>query len=282
MTEMTFGYRRDPLVGRDEQGNDFNWVEKDNDFTTQLKPKLTLSEAGDVDLRSYTTETNQYGLFACAGNATADSIEVLDDIAEKDLAALESRAPNPPTQVSRLFVYTMARGMMDEDGDGQGDINKDTGTYIRLCFEVLSRFGVCDETIWPYDESKVYTSPSIKALRQAVGHRIHSYYRIKELGEDRLAAMVAALRAKHPVVFGTLVDQSFMDPSGPAIVGPPTGATVGGHAMLCVGYINGNFLVKNSWGKGWRDNGFVLFSPEYMMWASTWDLWVPTLGTNFK
>jgi len=281
MTEFTFGYRRDPLVGKDEQGNEFDWVEKDNDFTVQLKPKLVTFGDGDVDLSGYTTETNQARLSACAGNATADSIEVLDDIAEKDLAAIEKRAAKPPRQVSRLFVYSMARGMMDDDGDGQGDIDKDEGTYIRLCFEVLSRFGVCDETIWPYDESKVYASPSIKALRQAVGHRIHSYYRIKELGDDRLAAMVAALRAKHPVVFGTLIDHAFMDSNGSGVIRPPTGATAGGHAMLCVGYVNGNFLVKNSWGKGWRDNGFALFSPEYMTWASTWDLWVPTLGTQF-
>lgn len=276
----TFGYKRDPLVGVDAAGNEFDWIEKDNDFTTQLKPKLTLG-LGDIDLSGFTTETNQFGLSACAGNATGDSIEVLNDIEEKDLAAAEGRSPNPPTQVSRLFIYSLARGMMDDDGDGQGDIDKDEGTYIRLCFEVLSRFGVCDETVWPYNEAKVYTAPSIKAMRQAVGHRIHSYYRIKELGDDRLDAIVSALRARHPVVFGTLVDRAFMQPNGPSVVSPPTGATAGGHAMLIVGYVNGNFLVKNSWGKGWRDNGFVLFSPEYMKWTNTWDLWVPTLGTKF-
>lgn len=274
---MTFGYRRDPVVGAD--GTD--WIAKDRDFTTVLKPSLSVG-AGDIDLSGYTTETNQYGLSACAGNATGDSIEVLNDIEEKAKAAAEGRAPNPPIQVSRLFIYSMARGMMDDDGDGQGDINKDEGTYIRLCFEVLSRFGVCDEKVWPYDQTKVFVSPSIKAMRQAVGHRIHSYYRIKETGDDRLDAIVSALRAKHPVVFGTLVDNAFMQANGPSVVGPPGGSTAGGHAMLCVGYVNGNFLVKNSWGKGWRDNGFVLLTPEYMKWANTWDLWVPTLGTQFK
>jgi len=277
---VTFGYKRDPQVGTDTNGNEYDWLAKDSDFKTQLLPKLTLA-AGDVDLSEYTTETNQFGLSACAGNATGDSIEVLNDIDEKAKAKAENRAPKPPVQVSRLFIYSMARSLMDDDGDGQGDIDKDEGTYIRLCFEVLSRFGVCEESIWAYDESKVFVAPSIKALRRAVGRRIHSYYRIKQTGDDRLDAMVSALRAKHPVVFGTLVDQAFMQTNGPSIVSPPTGATVGGHAMLCVGYVDGKFLVKNSWGKGWRDNGFCLFTPEYMKWVNTWDLWVPTLGTVF-
>jgi len=280
MPPSPFGYKPDPRTGTDLNGKEFDWFEKDKDFDQDLLPRLNLGE-GDVDLSEYTTETNQGGLSSCAGNATGDSIEVLNDIAEKAKAASEGRTPAPPIQVSRLFIYSMARGMMDDDGDGQGDIDKDAGTYIRLCFEVLSRFGVCDEKVWPYDQSKVFVAPSIKAMRQAVGHRIHSYYRIKSTGDDRLDSIVAALRAKHPVVFGTLVDYDFMQLNGPSVINPPTGATAGGHAMLCVGYVNGNFLVKNSWGKHWRDNGFALLTPEYMKWANTWDLWVPTKSMPF-
>lgn len=275
-----FGYKPDPTVGIDENGNEFDWLAKDLDFTTNLKPSLVMAD-GDVDLSSFTTETNQFGLSSCAGNATADSIELLNAIREATLAVSEKRSPRPTIQVSRLFIYALARGMMDDDGDGQGDIDKDEGTYIRNCFEVLSRFGVCDENIWAYDESKVYTAPSIKAMRQAVGHRIHSYYRIRETGDDRLEAIKSALQAKHPVVFGTLVDHPFLQRPGPSIVDPPKGATAGGHAMMIVGYVDGNFLVKNSWGKHWRDGGFALLTPDYITWENTSDLWVPTLGTEF-
>ncbi len=275
-----FGYKPDPTVGIDENGNEFDWLAKDLDFTTNLKPSLVMAD-GDVDLSSFTTETNQFGLSSCAGNATADSIELLNAIREATLAVSEKRSPRPTIQVSRLFIYALARGMMDDDGDGQGDIDKDEGTYIRNCFEVLSRFGVCDENIWAYDESKVYTAPSIKAMRQAVGHRIHSYYRIRETGDDRLEAIKSALQAKHPVVFGTLVDQDFLRRLGPSVVDYPRGATVGGHAMMVVGYVGGDFIVKNSWSKHWRDDGFVRLTPEYLMWGNTSDLWVPTLGTQF-
>jgi C1A family cysteine protease len=80
------------------------------------------------------------------------------------------------------------------------------------------------------------------------------------------------------VVFGTLIDEAFRDRGGPSVVDAPKGATIGGHAMIIVGYIGGKFLVKNSWGKGWRQGGYAFFTPEYIAWEDTWDLWVPTLG----
>jgi len=265
------GYRRDPTEG----------LSKDYDFASRLRPYLVGATDGDIDLSQYATETNQYELSACAGNATADAVEIISAIDEVDRAAAEGRAPKPQPQLSRLFVYAMARSLMDDNGDGKGDIDKDEGTYIRLCFEILSRFGICDETVWPYNEAKVFVAPSIKAMRQAIGHKIHSYYRIKQVGDERLDQIISSLRARHPVVFGTLVDQAFTQASGPSIISRPSGPTVGGHAMIVIGYVNGRFKIKNSWGRGWRENGYCYLTPEYLTWKDTWDLWVPTSGTVF-
>jgi C1A family cysteine protease len=163
-----------------------------------------------------------------------------------------------------------------------GDLANDDGTYIRVCFDVLSRFGVCDEYLWPYDETKVKVSPSLMAQRQAAGHKIHSYYRIPDTGnpQDRIDAIVTALRAQHPVVFGTQVSYDFMQLLGTTPQKPPTGNIAGGHAMVIMGFINGWFLVKNSWGTGWGDGGYCYFDPSYITWDQTTDLWVPTLAMN--
>lgn len=266
----TFGYKRDPMQKTGSGGAVTDWWARDKDVSELLAAVPQLS-AGDVDLRPYCTDSNQYALSACAGNATADAVEIVTNVDEALLAKAEGREPSFCPQLSRLFVYAMARTL-------DGTLAADQGTYIRSCFEVLSRFGICEETQWAYDEAKVYVSPSLMAQRAALGHKIHSYYRIKNTGQDRLDAIVSALRTLRPVVFGTLIEQSFQDSGGPAVVDTPKGATVGGHAMIVVGYLDGKFLVKNSWGKGWRQNGYALFTPEYMAWNETWDLWVPQLG----
>jgi hypothetical protein len=175
----------------------------------------------------------------------------------------------------------MAREIIDTDRDGVGDLDQDEGTYIRLCFDILRRFGICKETTWPYDVNKVHAPPSFMAMREATGHHLHSYYRIKSEGDGRLEDIVAALRGRHPVVFGTQINQEFLDGGGPTVIDRPTGTTIGGHAMMLVGYVGGNFKVKNSWGATWKDGGFCYFTPAYLSWSGTSDLWVPTSGTVF-
>jgi len=251
------------------------------DFTRSLAPALRASanaSSGDPDLRPYCSDTNQWSLSACAGNATADSVEILDAQDEEYKAAKEGRAKVPIAQLARLFVYAKARELHQ-------DLDKDQGTYISSCFEVLSRFGICTEKLWPYDASKVFVTPSIKALREATGHKIHSYYRVHEDGNDRVDAVLLALKAKHPVVFGTLIPSWFstLRDSNPVTRPKDNEQTAGGHAMIIVGWSSAKscFIVKNSWGKAWGDEGYWYMSPEYLAWESTWDLWVPTRGYAF-
>ena len=178
--------------------------------------------------------------------------------------------------------------MLDEDGDKRSDIDKDDGTYIRLCFEVLSRFGICREDLpagkggWPYNLTKVATLPDLMAMRAATAHRIHSYYRITEKGNDRLEAIITALQGKHPVVFGTSIDDAFLSVKDltPWV---KTGPSIGGHATIIVGYLRGlGFIVKNSWGQDWGENGFCIMKPEVFLSDDTHELWVPTTGVTFK
>jgi hypothetical protein len=273
---MTFGYLPDLPIQAGQK--------PDHIFGSGLLAQVS---DGDVDLREHTTETQQYGAGSCAGCASADSVEILN--------SLEGR---PKVQLSRLFIYTLARNFMDSDGDGRSDIDKDKGTTLRLCFEVLSKFGVCREDLpidqggWPYEletfsdlPKRLNELPSLRSMRAATGHRIHSYYRIEDSDSARLDLIIAALRANHPVVFGTDVSEAFTMMRGSAanLVGPPKGPIAGGHAMVVVGYLKGQgFIIKNSWGKSWGLDGFCVMKPEYLAWERTRDLWVPTLGTSFK
>ena len=264
------------------------WTKKhDLGFLCRIK-EIKVTEAVDLPVYNFeVADTNSYivngiAVHNCAGNATADAAEIVAAVEEEAKALSEGRFPKPTVQLSRLFVYSMSRMLHDLDSDGQTDLNLDEGTFVRTCLDVLARFGICREELWPHLTSMVSVAPSLKAMREAVGHRIHSYYRIKETGQDRLEAIQAALRAKHPVVFGTKVSKAFLENSGPAVEDVPS-QIEGGHAMIIVGFTaDGRYKVKNSWGPGWRDNGFAYLTSEYIMWDQTTDLWVLTGSATFK
>jgi hypothetical protein len=112
-------------------------------------------------------------------------------------------------------------------------------------------------------------------MREATGHKIHSYYKIVGKGDERVKQCIAALRSGCPVVFGTLVAEDLGKHRGDGVVGIPTGELAGGHAMILVGYDSKKkaFIVKNSWGSSFGVDGFAYFSEEYIAWGETWDLW---------
>lgn len=259
----SFGYSPDPPKKAGEK--------PDREFSSELLPLLNLSASEASDFREHCTDTNQRSLPACVGNATADGMEVLSSL-----------QGNPKVELSRMFIWTLARNMMDMDNDGEGDININSGTYVRLAFDVLVKFGICLEEYWPYDMTKWNRLPSFKAMRKATGRKLKGYYRITETGNARVERLIQALRAEHPIVFGTSIDAPFQSNKG-EIISIPKGEIIGGHAMLVVGYdLAKGFIVKNSWGPGWGDGGFGYFSPEYMGWRDTRDVWVPTIGRNYK
>lgn len=273
MGQFKYGYKPDPRFQVAPDGTNIDLVAKDKSFSEHLAPHLSITSPGDVDLRPYCLTADQGPLSSCVGNATAQSVYVLNAI-----------QGSPKVPLSRLFVYNLARNEEpSDDGKGTG-ISADDGTQIRIAFDVLSRFGVCTETTWPYDTNQVFTLPSILAMREATGHKIHSYYRIKEDEYDRVDQIIAALRAKHPVVFGTQIDTAFENLQAGQVAQVPKGATLGGHALCCVGYLESLncFIVKNSWGGSWCSGGFCLMSVDFLAWSGTSDLWVPTLGSVFQ
>lgn len=261
-----YGWLKDPRFRVGTDGENIDLLALDKKFEDLVTSRNLKTGTGDVDLSPYCVAMNQYSLSSCTGNATCESLEILENI-----------ATGKATLLSRLFTYAMARTI-------EGTLNVDAGSHVRTCFETLSLYGVCAEAIWPYDLTQVNVSPSILAQEQAVGHKIDSYYRITSEGDQRLTDIQTALYNKLPVVIGTDISNAFESlasgSNGP--LGPPgIGQDAGGHALVVVGYIGSNYLIKNSWGTGWGVNGFCLFTPDYMTASMTNDLWVPTLAPVF-
>ena len=64
---------------------------------------------------------------------------------------------------------------------------------------------------------------------------------------------------------------------GYVVMPKPTERLLGGHAVVAVGYDNAtrHFVVRNSWGDAWGDEGYCYFPYEYLIDRDlTADLWV--------
>lgn len=250
------------------------WVQdspSDKDYLfSDVETKLVkvASSNDEHKLPEYTPISNQGSLGSCVANATVDALEILMGIQD----------PNSVVQLSRLFTYYNARNYTN-------DTDKDEGTYIRNAFQSLRDLGVCSENTWTYDIGKVFTQPSIMAYREANDNKIDSFYRISDTGTKRLEAIIRALNANFPVVFGARVSKQFTESFnlGEHLFNSPD-VSIGNHAMIVVGYSlypQLKFYIRNSWGSSWGTNGHCWMSSEYLTDIGTQDLWVPILVPNF-
>lgn len=216
----------------------------------------------------YTPVSDQLNLGSCVANSTVDALEILMGLSGK------------PVQLSRLFVYWNAR-LYNQATD------KDEGTFIKNAFNSLAKDGVCPESVWEYNTSKVFAQPPMEAYRQGSDNTIHDFYRIYSTGSKRIEEIESAIRANHPVVFGTGVTNNFLNygySNNDIVWQPPTDAVVGLHAMIVTGVREQNnrlqFYIRNSWGVNWGRNGHTWFDQDYFLHPTTSDIWVPTLMNN--
>jgi Cysteine protease len=208
----------------------------------------TLEIPQHVDLCSMCSPVeNQGNLGSCTGNALAGALEFLE---QKDRV--------PFVDVSRLFIYYNERVL-------EGSVKSDSGAMIRDGIKTLKHQGVCAEKKWPYIISKFAVKPSPVCYKEALDHQITSYRRILTLDEMR-----KCLAEGFPFVFGFTVYESFesqeVAKTGLVPMPQPNERTVGGHAVLAVGYdeTQKRFIVRNSWGTGWGQKGYFTIPYEYV------------------
>lgn len=224
---------------------------------------------GQYLIPEYTPVSDQGQLGSCVANGTADAFEIIKGIENSSNVK----------QLSRLFLYWNAR-LYDKD------TSHDDGTYVSNAMQSLVDYGICEETTWAYNESKVFVQPNLIAYKEADDNTLKAadFYKIITTGQGRLDDIEAAIRANHPVVFGTGVGQDFEEYDGnPNTVFDVPKNSLGGHCMVVVGVRRNpdlQFYIRNSWGKYWGLGGHAWFKASYLADQSTDDLYVPTLMPN--
>lgn len=226
-----------------------------------------------VDLREFAGNVEQQGQTgSCVANAAVSALEIL-----------LTRQGNFQ-DLSRLFHYWNLR----KDYSALAGI--DEGSYPRDAFKVANKIGVCSETIWPFDESKVNTTPSTAAYTAATDTRAFGYYSI-DIGwmtvhhTTALRTIKQAIANGYPVLLAASINEEFQQIYSSTLagtqsqfVGITNGVTIGNHAFLVVGYKDNVLLIENSWGVYWGCGGYALIDGMALL-ADTFEAWVCT-GIN--
>jgi C1A family cysteine protease len=191
---------------------------------------------------------DQGQLGSCTANAIAGALE-FDQIKE----GAKQWTP------SRLFIYYNERVL-------EHTVNSDSGARIRDGIKTVGSIGAPPETVWPYDIAVFETKPSKPAFAEAPLGKALTYQRVPQI----LNQMKACLAAGYPVVFGFTVYESFesQQVAQTGVVPMPNSQekVLGGHAVLAVGYDDATqcFLVRNSWGQQWGQQGYFTIPYAYL------------------
>jgi hypothetical protein len=148
-------------------------------------------------------------------------------------------------------------------------INGCDGSYIQKAMEFMTQKGSIAYDKFPYSDQDCSKQPDQQELDEAEQFKMRGFNRLS--AGDRtdaidLRAIKENLAQGAPVVIGMMVGGSYMQPMMGQDVWNPTDEDrnmmgFGGHAQCVVGYddkkYDGAFLIMNSWGSQWGNNGFA-------------------------
>lgn len=149
------------------------------------------------------------------------------------------------------------------------DDNYDSGNYNKYLVESLSYYGVCEESLYPYDVALFNNHPSQECLSNGLNNKIKDYHSITNPYNNRqliIDEIKYFINNDIPVVFGLNTYDSLWESNQNNFLGNLTlpqnkKKNDGQHAMILVGYddINRRFWFQNSHG---TDYGINLYSEK--------------------
>lgn len=173
-------------------------------------------------------------------------------------------------------------------------VTGDTGAWLRETMAALVLCGVPDEKYWPYTVKSFDDEPSGFVYALAENYSTIKYFCHDPQGSDIpgtevLASVKGYLAAGVPSMFGFWGFGSFEDSDKPGDIPYPCKGENAqwGHAVMAVGYdddrvitnlackkeTKGSLLIRNSWGKGWGDDGYGWLPYDYVLNGLALDFW---------
>lgn len=256
-----------------------DYTEEHEDVNKILTPtgviKAAKSLPAAIDLRAWCSPIEDQGsLGSCTAHAGVGIVEYY-----------EKKAFGKYIDASRLFLYKVTRNLSHWTGD--------TGAFLRTTMGALVLFGAPPEEYWQYKIADFDKEPTAFCYAFAQSYQAIKYYRHDPPGTAKdvlLNRIKKYLAAGHPSIFGFTVYSSIGQAGKTGkIPHPCKGEKIeGGHAIIAIGYddkikiknsgscgieTTGALLIRNSWGRGWGDDGYGWLPYEYVLKGLAEDFW---------
>ena len=167
---------------------------------------------------------------------------------------------------------------------------QDVGAELQDDATAVQRWGVCPMgppvegrySDCPSAQEPAFPEPVVAEIQAAAAHIVTGEYQIP-VDSSAPETIAASLDAGIPVWVGGLVGSAYegLGPNDIAQPTPSSDTTAGGHAQLLAGYRAAaggalQFLVVNSWGRGWALDGTVWASSDWV--EALWAAWPLAVG----
>ena len=176
---------------------------------------------------------SQGSCLACSGTGMRQYQECLDTGLLKKL--------------SEQFVYNNREDTSEE------------GMYMQDLMRILYKIGICLNDLCEYGNTR---KPTEAAYKDALKRLTQGYASVNTIAEFK-----TALYTQGPCVIAV----SVYNYTERMWVQRPGEGFLGGHAMCCVGYNKEGFIIRNSWGTEWGQNGYCIL--PYSDFNLIWETW---------
>ena len=137
------------------------------------------------------------------------------------------------------------------------------GMFGRDIMRILSKIGSVREDVYKYGKIEPVGDIDADFYNKATNHKIKSYARIYDIDNLKKALSInGPCYIAFPVynVGVRMWKKEATDPDLP-----------GGHAMTVIGYNNVGFIIRNTWGEEWGDQGYCTY--PFSDWGAHWEIW---------
>ncbi len=180
---------------------------------------------------------------SCVAWVSAYAVKTYQEKIEQRYQLIARGQPDWKRIFSPAFVYNQIN---------QG---RDGGATLVDALNLLSSRGALSWSEMPYNPDDYQRLPSASQLEQARRYRI-AYWR--QVNVAAPMELKSHLQAGYPIMIGAMIDDGLYRLGNQEVWKQPGGQSLGGHALVLVGYDDHKqaFKVLNSWGPKWSSQGY--------------------------